>query len=91
MPARKETASSHARRLVRNFENAVRAHEMKGSMHPDDWDQIEQDYKTCKHKLQKYIGDMQEQHAKEMTAIQYQLNRARDDASRLRFPDTSGQ
>lgn len=49
--------NSHFRKLVRNFENATRNHEMKGSMHPDDWEEIEQDFIEAKRKLIKYCEE----------------------------------
>jgi hypothetical protein len=46
---------STAARRVKTFEDAVRTHEMKGSMHPDDWAGIEQDYRAKRKALVEYI------------------------------------
>lgn len=40
---------------IRNFEVAVRLHEMRGSYHPDDWDEIDNYYREQKKKLLDYI------------------------------------
>lgn len=42
-------------KLINDFEAAVRMHEMKGAMHPDDWEEIELDFKQAKKKLENYI------------------------------------
>lgn len=45
-----------AKAAVTKFENAVRAHEMKGAQHPDDWDLIEQTYQNAKARLLEVMG-----------------------------------
>lgn len=45
-------------KLINNFEAAVRMHEMKGAMHPEDWEEIELDYKETKKKLENYIKQL---------------------------------
>ena len=42
-------------RHIKAFEEAVRAHEMKGAMHPDDWDAIEEQYQKAKTRLQHFM------------------------------------
>lgn len=39
------------RYMLQKFEDAVRAHEMKGAAHPDDWDEIEEEYKRRKKQM----------------------------------------
>ena len=38
-------------KVVNDFEAAVRAHEFKGAMPPEDWEQIDEDFVEAKQKL----------------------------------------
>ena len=42
-------------RRLNKFERAVRDHEMKGSMHPDDWNDVERAFIKTKRDLLDYI------------------------------------
>lgn len=42
-------------RQVKRFESAVRFHEMKGTFHPDDWNDIEREFEAAKVALVKWI------------------------------------
>lgn len=42
-------------RALRKFEQAAIARAMKGSMHPDDWDGVEDDYKKARDHLKKFL------------------------------------
>lgn len=42
-------------KVVTEFENSTRVHEMKGSYRPEDWELIELQFKTDKEKLINYI------------------------------------
>lgn len=45
-------------KLINDFEEAVRMHEMKGTFHPEDWEKIEEDFKQTKKKLENYIKQL---------------------------------
>lgn len=47
-------------RQVRRFEAAVRNHEMKGSLHPDDWEEIEKEFEAAKVALVNWINQLME-------------------------------
>lgn len=47
-------------KIIEDFETAVREHEMKGSMHPDDWATIELKYVATKARLEDYIIRLKE-------------------------------
>jgi len=47
-----------ARKLVRNFERAVRLHEMAGAAHPEDRPLIQEDYENAKERLISTIKQM---------------------------------
>lgn len=42
-------------RRIKKYELAVRDHEIKGSMHPDDWNDIEKAYIKTKRDLVEYV------------------------------------
>lgn len=67
-------------KLIDDFEQAVRRHEMKGAQHPQQHDLIEQNYKATKQALTNYIKALR---SERQTAI--------DNESRLRYPDRTGQ
>jgi len=51
-------------KALRDFESAVRMHEMKGTFHPDDWEEIEQQYKDAKKKM-RILLELLNQHSQE--------------------------
>lgn len=42
-------------RVVEQFENAVRMHEMKGAACPGEWEDIEENFRVSKEELLAYI------------------------------------
>lgn len=46
----------YIQKLLKDFEQAAIDKSWKGSMHPDDWDDVEKNYKDAKKKLVRYIG-----------------------------------
>lgn len=50
--------SSYTMMLLRKFEAAVRAHEMKGAAAPEDMPIIEKEYQRAKEKLVRKIGQL---------------------------------
>lgn len=48
-------ANPHGRKLMRQFEEAVRAHEFMGGSPPEDHDRLERDYKKTRQALQDYL------------------------------------
>lgn len=49
-------ATIHGKRLVEQFESAVKEHAFKGAAHPGAHDAIEQDYQHSKQALLSYLG-----------------------------------
>lgn len=47
-------------RIVKQFEDATRNHEMKGTYHPEEWDEIEEDFKRAKKKLVAHIEELKQ-------------------------------
>ena len=43
---------------LRDFENNVRCHEMKGASPPEEWEEIERRYKETKIRLEKALKRM---------------------------------
>lgn len=48
-------------RAIKDFEDAVRIHEMRGSHHPSQYEFIDGQYVRAKQKLQKLIKKLREQ------------------------------
>lgn len=48
-------ANPYGRKLIEQFEEATRAHTMKGCGHPEDIPQIEREYEVTKKALMDYI------------------------------------
>lgn len=49
--------NKYLRKLINDFEAFVRLHEMKGSYHPDERYEIEQQFVSAKRKLLKYLEE----------------------------------
>ena len=47
--------TNYASRCLREFEEAVRAHEMRGAQHPEAQEEIEDRYQRTKTKLKKQL------------------------------------
>ena len=47
--------SRYFKKLLDEFEQAVINRAFKGSMNPDDWDEIEKEYRTAKQRLMNYL------------------------------------
>lgn len=60
----RKTRSVAGRKLAR-FERAIRDHEMKGSMHPEDWDDVEREYQEAKEGLRRFIWALLEDYGSE--------------------------
>lgn len=45
--------------LLERFEKAVRAHELIGSLDPDDWDDVEEEYTKAKGSLSNSIANLE--------------------------------
>ena len=41
--------------IIRRFEKAVRAHEMLGSKYPDEWPEIQREYREAQRLIRKAI------------------------------------
>lgn len=48
--------TNKTKRLIEDFEKAVRLDEMKGSQDPEDMDNIEKHYKKTKNRLLYHVG-----------------------------------
>lgn len=47
-------STTNAARLITQFENAVRTHELKGAQHPADHAEIERKYQQAKRSLKRF-------------------------------------
>lgn len=50
-------SSTNAHRLIQKFEDAVREHEMKGSLSEEDQRAVESEYQHSKKRLTKFVMD----------------------------------
>lgn len=55
----KMASLAYLKRLVTQFESAVRLHEMVGAAHPEDRPYIEQDYDAAKQRLLLVLAELQ--------------------------------
>ncbi len=51
--------SAKARRLINRFAGAAVANSWKGSSHPDNWDDIKQEYESAGRALKRYIAELE--------------------------------